>query len=75
MQLGDEPHVTQVQKMSSELSAVDPASHKCLEHKGSTTVNNDREVKYKGSNIKRKKEILIIRGRAIVKKGKGQQNQ
>ena len=56
--------------MSSELPTVDPASSKCLEHKGSTTVNNDSEDK--SSNIKRKKEILITRGRAIIKKGKGQ---
>ena len=58
--------------MSSELPTVDPASSKCLEHKGPTTVNNDSEVKDKSSNIKRKKEILITRGRAIIKKGKGQ---
>ena len=69
--MGDEPQVTQVKEMSSEPPTVDQTSSQCLERKGSTTVNNGREVKDKGSNIKRKKGIISIRGRTI-KKRKGQ---
>lgn len=69
--MGDEPQVTQVEEMSSEPPTVDQTSSQCLERKGSTRVNNGREVKDKGSNIKRKKGIISIRGRTI-KKRKGQ---
>ena len=69
--MGDEPQVTQVKEMSSEPPTVDQTSSQCLERKGSTRVNNGREVKDKGSNIKRKKGIISIRGRTI-KKRKGQ---
>ena len=69
--MGDEPQVTQVEEMSSEPPSVDQTSSQCLERKGSTRVNNGREVKDKGSNIKRKKGIISIRGRTI-KKRKGQ---
>ena len=69
--MGDEPQVTQVEEMSSEPPTVDQTSSQCLECKGSTRVNNGREVKDKGSNIKRKKGIISIRGRTI-KKRKGQ---
>lgn len=69
--MGDEPQVTQVEEMSSEPPTVDQTSSQCLERKGSTRVNHGREVKDKGSNIKRKKGIISIRGRTI-KKRKGQ---
>ena len=69
--MGDEPQVTQVEEMSLEPPTVDQTSSQCLERKGSTRVNNGREVKDKGSNIKRKKGIISIRGRTI-KKRKGQ---
>ena len=71
MIMGDKPQVSQVEEMSSEPPTVDQTSSQCLERKGSTRVNNGREVKDKGSNIKRKKGIISIRGRTI-KKRKGQ---
>ena len=68
--MGDEPQVTQVEEMSSEPPTVDQTSSQCLERKGSTRVNNGREVKDKGSNIKRKKGIISISGRTVKKKKK-----
>ena len=68
--MGDKPQLTQVEEMSSEPPPVDQTSSQCLERKGSTTVNNGREVKDKGSDIKRKKGIISISGRTIKKKEK-----
>ena len=68
--MGDKPQVTQVGEMSSEPPPVDQTSSQCLERKGSTTVNNGREVKDKGSDIKRKKGIISISGRTVKKKKK-----
>ena len=70
MIMGDKPQLTQVEEMSSEPPPVDQTSSQCLERKGSTTVNNGREVKDKGSDIKRKKGIISISGRTIKKKEK-----
>ena len=68
--MGDEPQVTQVEEMSSEPPTVDQTSSQCLERKGSTRVNNGREVNDKGSDIKRKKGIISISGRTVKKKKK-----